>query len=93
MHYEKFYVKYKGVKRGYINYRFMKFSDLELSFWFKLRYFKAVFCDKVSMEAKRVILARFVDFDVAPTNVLPWQPHVRLKKKSLFNEIFLKNQF
>ena len=44
VHYEQFYVKYKGVKRGYINYRFMTFSDLELSSLFKLRYFKAVFC-------------------------------------------------
>ena len=43
-HYEQFYVKYNGLKRGYINYSFMSFSDLELSFWFKLRYFKAVLC-------------------------------------------------
>ena len=43
VHYEQFYVKYKGLKRGYINYCFISFSDLEVSFWFKLRYFKAVF--------------------------------------------------
>ena len=28
------------------------------------------------METKRVILARFVDLDVTPTKVLPWQPDV-----------------
>ena len=37
MHYEQFYVKYKGLNREYINYHFMSFSDLELSFWFELR--------------------------------------------------------
>ena len=41
------------------------------------------------METKRVILARFVDFDVTPTNVLPSD----FQKKSLFDEKFLKNQF
>ena len=44
VHYEQFYVKYKWLNRGYINYHFMSFSDLELSFWFELRYLKAVFC-------------------------------------------------
>ena len=39
-----FYVKYKDLKRGYINLSFMTFSDLELSFWFELRYLKSVFC-------------------------------------------------
>ena len=29
------------------------------------------------METKRVILTRFVDFDVTPTNALPWQQDVR----------------
>ena len=29
------------------------------------------------METKRAILARFVDFDVTPTKVLPWQPSVK----------------
>ena len=36
------------------------------------------------METKRVIVARFVDFDVTPTNVLPWQPDVRFSEKILF---------
>ena len=40
VHYEQFYVKYKGSNRGYINYDFQSFSDLELSFWFELRYLK-----------------------------------------------------
>ena len=33
------------------------------------------------METKRVILARFVDFDVTPTNMLPWQPDVKFSQK------------
>ena len=41
-------------------------------------------CDQVSMETKRVILARFVDFDVTPTNVLPWQQDVRFSEKFYF---------
>ena len=41
-------------------------------------------CDQVSMETKRVILARFVDFDVTPTNVLPWQQDVRFSEKFSF---------
>ena len=45
------------------------------------------------METKRVILARFVDFDVTLTNALPWQPDVRFSKNSLFVEKFLKIQF
>ena len=44
MHYEQCYVKYRGLNRGYINYHFMSFSDLGLSFWFEFRYSKAVFC-------------------------------------------------
>ena len=36
------------------------------------------------METKRVILARFMDFDVIPTNLLPWQPGVRFSKKNSF---------
>ena len=40
--------------------------------------------DQVSMETKRVILARFVDFDVTPTNLLPWQPDVRFSEKFSF---------
>ena len=40
------------------------------------------------METKRVILARFVDFDVTPTNDLPWQPDVRF---SQISQIFLVN--
>ena len=47
MSYEQFYVKYKGLNRGYISYPFMSFSDLELSFWFEIRYFKAVFCKEL----------------------------------------------
>ena len=43
VHYEQFYVKYKGLNRGYINYPFMSFSDLELSFWFELRHFLKLF--------------------------------------------------
>ena len=39
-----FLYKYKGLDKAYINYHFIRFSDLELSFWFELRYFKAVFC-------------------------------------------------
>ena len=37
--------------------------------------------DQVSMETKRVILARIVDFYVNPTNALPWQSNVTFKKK------------
>ena len=37
-----------------------------------------------SMETKRVILARFVDFYVTPTNVLPWQLDVRCSEKFSF---------
>ena len=44
VHYEQFYVKFKGLNREYINYHFMSLSDLELSFWFELRYSKTVFC-------------------------------------------------
>ena len=29
---------------GYINNNFISFSVLRLSFWFELRYLKAVFC-------------------------------------------------
>ena len=36
------------------------------------------------METKSLILARFVDFDVTPTNVLPWQPDVRFSEKISF---------
>ena len=43
------------------------------------------------METKRGILARFVDFDITPTNVLPWQPDVRYQKSYLFVEKFLEN--
>ena len=72
MHYEQFYVKYKGLNKRYINYRFMSFSDLELSFWFEYilicQFLLELSCDQVSMETKKVILARFVDFDVTPTN-------------------------
>ena len=32
MHYEKFMYKYKGLNIGYINYHFISFSNLELSF-------------------------------------------------------------
>ena len=42
------------------------------------------------METKRVILARSVDFDVTPTNVLPWQPDVRFSEKFSF---LLKNSW
>ena len=104
MHYEQFNVKYKGLNRGYINYRVMSFSDLELSLLFELRFCLKLFfvrcslkgpllsllnfigmsCDQVSMETKRVILARFVDFDVTATNVLPWQPDVRFSEKFSF---------
>ena len=36
------------------------------------------------MDTKRVLLARFDDIDVTPTNMLPWQPHVRFSKKFSF---------
>ena len=36
------------------------------------------------METKRVILARFLDFDVTPTYVLPWQRDVRFSPKLFF---------
>ena len=36
------------------------------------------------METKRVILARFVDFDVTLTNMLPWQLDVRFSEKFSF---------
>ena len=36
------------------------------------------------METKREILARSMDFDVTPTNALPWQPDVRFHKKIIF---------
>ena len=46
------------------------------------------------METKRVILARFVDFDVTPTNVLPWQPDMPdFPQNYFFVETFLENQF
>ena len=45
------------------------------------------------MDTKGMILARFVDFDVTPTNVLPWQPDVRFSENSLFVEKFLENCF
>ena len=32
------------------------------------------------METKRMILARFADFDITLTNPLPWQPDVRFSK-------------
>ena len=41
-------------------------------------------CDQVSMETKRVILARSMDFDVTPTNALPWQPDVRFHQTFSF---------
>ena len=44
MHYEQFYVNYKGLNRGFIIYCFIRFSYLELSFWFELRCSKSVFC-------------------------------------------------
>ena len=45
------------------------------------------------METKRVNLARFVDFDVTLTNVLPWQPDVRFPPKFFFFlEKFLENK-
>ena len=37
-------------------------------------------CDQVPMKTKIVIWARFVDFDVTLTSVLPWQPDVRFSK-------------
>ena len=46
------------------------------------------------METKRVILARFVDFDITQTNVLSWQPDVRFSPKFFrFAAKFLENQF
>ena len=41
---KSFMYKYKGLNIGYINYHFISFSNLELSFWFESRYSKAVFC-------------------------------------------------
>ena len=32
-----FMYKYKGLDKGYINYRFISFSDLGRSFWFELK--------------------------------------------------------
>ena len=40
--------------------------------------------EQVSMETKKVIFVRFVDFDVTPTNVLPWQLDVRFSPKFYF---------
>ena len=63
-------------------------------------------CDQLSMEIKRVILARFVDFYVMPTNALPWQRWIliiflwKIHRKSIlviicliftFSTIFLVN--
>ena len=45
------------------------------------------------METKRIILARFVDFDVTQTNALPWQPDVRFFLNSLSVEDFLEKHF
>ena len=45
------------------------------------------------METNIAVLARSVEFDVTPTNALPWQPDVRFSKKSLFVEKFSENQF
>ena len=42
MHYKHYHVRYKGLNIGYINYSYIRFSDLELSFWFELGYLKAV---------------------------------------------------
>ena len=36
------------------------------------------------METKRLILARFMDFDVTPARVLPWQPNVRFSTNLSF---------
>ena len=46
-HFEQYHVNYKGVNKlnkGYINYTYITFSDLELSILSKLRYLTAVFC-------------------------------------------------
>ena len=45
------------------------------------------------MATKKVIFARFVDFDVMPTNSLPWQPDVRFSKKNIFIGKFLEINF
>ena len=45
------------------------------------------------METKRVILERFVDFEVTPTNVLPWQLDVKFSEKFFFVEKFLESCF
>ena len=45
------------------------------------------------METKRVILARFADFDVTPTKCYHGNRMSDLKKNSLFDEKVLKNQF
>ena len=53
-----------------------------------LSNFIRIVTDQVSMETMRMILARFIEFDVGPTNALPWQPDVRFQKKSQFVEKF-----
>ena len=45
------------------------------------------------METKKVILARFVDFDITPANMLLWQSDVRFPINYVFVEKFLENQF
>ena len=45
------------------------------------------------IETKRVILARFVDFEVTLINVLPWQLEVKFSKPFSFIEKFIKKQF
>ena len=38
MDYKQHYTKYEGLNKGFINFNIISFSDLQLSFWFKLRY-------------------------------------------------------
>ena len=65
MHYEQFYnVKFKWLKRGYINYCFMSFSDLELSFWFKLVL--KLFFVRRSLKVPLLILLNFIGMLTGP---------------------------
>ena len=49
------------------------------------------------METKRVTLAGFGDFDITPTNVLPWQPYVFPKfffvEKELSKYMLIRSNF
>ena len=50
-------------------------------------------CDQVSMETKRVILARFVDFDITQQMCNCGNRMSDFQKNSLFVEKFFENPF